>query len=114
MVSQCGRAVQLSLITHEQFTLSCASGPTGRCAGRTLRAHERRSPGFSRPARERYAGSEAAQAAMTSLDRLGFQVRLSTSEGVRGARIAFLREVSSPAEPDAFLSRWLNRRGKSE
>ncbi len=51
---------------------------------------------------------------MTSLDRLGFQVRLSTSEGVRGARIAVLREVSSPAEPDAFLSRWLNRRGKSE
>ena len=30
---------------------------------------------------------------MTSVDRLGFQVRLKTAEGVRGARIAFLREV---------------------
>ncbi len=57
----------------------------------------------------RHAGIEAEHAAMTSRDRLGFQVRLTTSEGVRGARIAFLREVSSPAEPDAFLSRWLNR-----
>jgi hypothetical protein len=40
---------------------------------------------------------------MTSVDRLGFQVRLRTAEGVRGARIAFPREVSSPAETGNVL-----------
>jgi putative heme iron utilization protein len=41
---------------------------------------------------------ESQEAAMTSVDRLGFQVRLKTQEGVRGARIAFLREVRNPDE----------------
>ena len=35
---------------------------------------------------------------MTSVDRLGFHVRLNTQGGMRGARIAFLREVSNPAK----------------
>jgi hypothetical protein len=39
------------------------------------------------------AGIESQEAAMTAVDRLGFQVRLKTADGVRGARIAFLREV---------------------
>jgi heme iron utilization protein len=46
----------------------------------------------------RFFGIEAEEATLTSVDRLGFQLRLKTTEGVRGARIAFLREVSSPAE----------------
>jgi putative heme iron utilization protein len=46
----------------------------------------------------RFACIEAEEATMTSVDRLGFQMRLKTAEGVRGVRIAFLREVSSPAE----------------
>jgi hypothetical protein len=46
----------------------------------------------------RFAGIEAELAVMTSVDRLGFHVRLNTAERVRGARIAFLREVRSPAE----------------
>ncbi len=50
-----------------------------------------------------FAGIECKEAAMTSVDRLGFHVRLSTAEGVRGARIAFLREVSSPAELRSVL-----------
>jgi putative heme iron utilization protein len=45
-----------------------------------------------------FAGIESQEAAMTSVDRLGFHVRLKTEDGTRGARIAFLREVSSPAE----------------
>jgi heme iron utilization protein len=45
-----------------------------------------------------FAGIECQEAAMTSVDRLGFHVRCKTQEGMRGARIAFLREVSSPAE----------------
>jgi putative heme iron utilization protein len=37
------------------------------------------------------------------VDRLGFQLRLKTQEGVRGARIAFLRDVSDPAEARKVL-----------
>jgi putative heme iron utilization protein len=44
------------------------------------------------------AGIEAQGAEMTSVDRLGFQIRLKTQDGMRGARIAFLREVSDPAQ----------------
>jgi hypothetical protein len=45
-----------------------------------------------------FAGIEAQEVEMTSVDRLGFQVRAKTSEGMRGARIAFLREVANSAE----------------
>jgi len=50
-----------------------------------------------------FAGIESQEAAMTSVDRLGFHVRLRTEDGIRGARIAFLREVRSPAEARAVL-----------
>jgi hypothetical protein len=35
---------------------------------------------------------------MTSVDRLGFHVRLKTQDGMRGTRIAFLREARNPKE----------------
>ena len=44
------------------------------------------------------AGIESQETAMTSVDRLGFHVRLKTPDGTRGARIAFSREVGTPAE----------------
>jgi len=47
---------------------------------------------------KRFAGIEAQEAEMTSVDRLGFHVRLKTQDGVRGTRIAFLREVRDPAQ----------------
>jgi heme iron utilization protein len=50
-----------------------------------------------------FAGVESQEAAMTSVDRLGFHVRLKTPDGMRGARIAFLREVSTPAEARKVL-----------
>jgi putative heme iron utilization protein len=50
-----------------------------------------------------FEGVECTEAAMTSVDRLGFHVRLKTQEGVRGLRIAFLREVSNPAETREVL-----------
>jgi hypothetical protein len=50
-----------------------------------------------------FAGIEAQEAAMTSVGRLGFHVRLKTQDGKHGARIAFLREVSSPAEARKVL-----------
>jgi heme iron utilization protein len=47
---------------------------------------------------KRFAGVEAQDAEMTSVDRLGFHIRLKTEDGMRGARIAFLREVSNPVQ----------------
>lgn len=49
------------------------------------------------------AGIESQEAAMTSVDRLGFHVRLNTQGGMRGASIGFLREVSNPAETRKVL-----------
>jgi hypothetical protein len=50
-----------------------------------------------------FAGIESQEAEMTSVDRLGFQVRLKTQDGMRGARIAFLEEVRSAAETRKVL-----------
>jgi hypothetical protein len=40
---------------------------------------------------------------MTAVDRLGFHVRLTTKAGIRGARIAFSREVRNPVETRKVL-----------
>ena len=45
-----------------------------------------------------FAHIDSTEATMTTVDRLGFHVRLKTAEGMRGARIAFLREVGNQAE----------------
>jgi hypothetical protein len=50
-----------------------------------------------------FARIESQEATMTAVDRLGFHVRLRTQDGMRGARIAFLREVSNPAETREVL-----------
>jgi hypothetical protein len=50
-----------------------------------------------------FAGIESQEAAMTAVDRLGFHVRLKTQDGVKGTRIAFLREVSNPLEARKLL-----------
>jgi putative heme iron utilization protein len=47
---------------------------------------------------KRFAGIEAQEAEMTSVDRLGFHLRLKTQDGVKGTRIAFLREVIDPSQ----------------
>lgn len=50
-----------------------------------------------------FAGIEAQEAIMTSVDRLGFNLRLKTPDRMRGARIAFLREVRNPQETRTVL-----------
>lgn len=40
-----------------------------------------------------HANIEASDARMTAVDRLGFHVRLTTAEGMRGARVGFTSEV---------------------
>lgn len=42
-----------------------------------------------------HAKLEATEAQMTSVDRLGFYLRLKTAEGMKGARINYLREVET-------------------
>jgi heme iron utilization protein len=49
------------------------------------------------------AGIESEEAAMTSVDRLGFHVRLKTKDGMKGTRIAFLREVRTAGEARKVL-----------
>jgi len=50
-----------------------------------------------------FARIESQEAMMTAVDRLGFHLRLKTQDGMRGARIAFLREVRNPAETRKVL-----------
>jgi putative heme iron utilization protein len=50
-----------------------------------------------------FAGIESQEAAMTAVDRLGFHVRLKTAEGMKGTRIAFLREVRDPGQARKVL-----------
>jgi putative heme iron utilization protein len=55
------------------------------------------------------AGIQAEEAAMTSVDRLGFQVRLKTLEGLRGARIGFPREAVNANETRKVLVEMVQR-----
>jgi len=50
-----------------------------------------------------YAGIEGSEAAMTSVDRLGFTLRLKTAEGMKGARINFLSEVHDAQDTRKML-----------
>jgi heme oxygenase (biliverdin-IX-beta and delta-forming) len=50
-----------------------------------------------------FAHLDSTEATMTTVDRLGFHVRLKTPDGMRGARIAFLREVSNSSETRKVL-----------
>ena len=50
-----------------------------------------------------FAHIDSTEVTMTAVDRIGFHVRLKTAEGMRGARIAFLREVSNQRETRKVL-----------
>ena len=50
-----------------------------------------------------HIGVEATEATMTSVDRLGFTLRLKSSEGMKGARINFPCEVTTPMETRTVL-----------
>jgi putative heme iron utilization protein len=52
---------------------------------------------------KKFAGIESQEGSMTAVDRLGFHVRVKTNDGMRGARIGFLREVRNPAETREVL-----------
>lgn len=48
-------------------------------------------------------GVEAENAKMTAVDRLGFHVRLTTAEGMKGIRIPFVREVRNAEQARSVL-----------
>jgi putative heme iron utilization protein len=50
-----------------------------------------------------FAHIDSTEATMTAVDRLGFHVRLKTPDGMRGTRIAFLREASNQGETRKVL-----------
>jgi hypothetical protein len=50
-----------------------------------------------------YAGLEVDEAVMTSVDRLGFRMRVRIGERVQGVRLAFTREVRSTQEARTVL-----------
>ncbi len=50
-----------------------------------------------------HAGIEATEATMTSVDRMGFSLKLKTNDGMKGARVNFLREVATPQDTRAVL-----------
>jgi putative heme iron utilization protein len=52
----------------------------------------------------RHAGEIADEAAMTSVDRLGFHLRLRSGDRVHGRRVAFLREVENSEAARAVLT----------
>ena len=50
-----------------------------------------------------HGGLEATEATMTSVDRLGFTLRLKTGDGMKAARINFLRPVMTANETRIML-----------
>lgn len=56
-----------------------------------------------------HAGIEATEAAMTSIDRLGFTLRLKTAEGMKGTRINFPSEVKTAQETRRILVEMVRR-----
>ena len=56
-----------------------------------------------------YAQMEAAEAVMTSVDRLGFSLRLKTKDGIKGVRINFLREVATALDTRKVLVEMVQR-----
>jgi putative heme iron utilization protein len=50
-----------------------------------------------------FAHIDSQEATMIAVDRLGFNARLKTHDGMRGIRIAFLREVTDSAETRKVL-----------
>ncbi len=58
-----------------------------------------------------HAQIEASEATMTSVDRLGFSLRLKTQEGMKGARINFPHAVATPQETRKTLVEMVRQAG---
>jgi hypothetical protein len=61
-----------------------------------------------------HAQLDASEATMTSVDRLGFSLRLKTAEGMKGTRINFPREVATPQETRKVLVEMVRQAGNPQ
>jgi heme iron utilization protein len=61
-----------------------------------------------------HAKLEAESATMISVDRLGFHVRVQTAAGIKGARIPFLHEATTPGETRSVLVEMVKNARQSE
>ena len=52
---------------------------------------------------QKHTGLTGTEAAMTSIDRLGFALRVKTEQGMKGARINFPRQVTTTEQARAVL-----------
>ncbi len=57
----------------------------------------------------RYVGEDTDEAAMTAVDRLGFQLRLKSGDKVYGKRVSFLREVTNSDDARGVLIEMVRR-----
>jgi heme iron utilization protein len=61
-----------------------------------------------------HAKLDAEAATMTSVDRLGFHLRVQTPAGIKGARVPFLREATTPGETRSILVEMVKQARQSE
>jgi len=61
-----------------------------------------------------HAKLEAESATMTSVDRLGFHLRVQTPAGIKGARIPFLREATTPGSTRSILVEMVKQARQSD
>lgn len=61
-----------------------------------------------------HAGIEASEASMTSVDQLGFWLRLKTADGVKGTRINFTRAVANAGETRTVLVEMVRAAGAAK
>ncbi len=79
-------------------TMRALAGSPGAEAAGHHRPHERRPRGLHDSSGSYARAIDATEAAMTSVDRLGFYLRLKTADGMKGTRVNFLREVCTAQE----------------
>jgi putative heme iron utilization protein len=70
--------------------------PLAKTAPKIIRHMNDDHPDALRLIANRFAGEDADQAVMTAVDRLGFHLRLKSSDGIHSRRVAFPLEVKDP------------------
>jgi putative heme iron utilization protein len=89
-------------VPAEDYTVAAPDPLAGAAAGILAHMNADHADAIIVLARK-YAGLQASEAAMTSVDRLGFTLRLKTAEGMKGTRINFIRPVSTAADARTVL-----------
>ncbi len=89
-------------VERDDYTRATPDLLSGAAAGILAHMNADHVDSMIRLARQ-YAALEATEATMTSVDRLGFTLRLKTADGMKGTRINFPREVATPQETRSVL-----------